>query len=152
MKASAALLLGLALAVGTLCAREARPLGEDAAVEHRLEAIAAELRCLVCQNESLAASRADLAMDLKREIRERIRAGQTDDEIRTYLVSRYGDFVLYRPPWKATTVLLWLGPFLLFAAAAVALGRLLRRRGGRRTAPLAPEEAARADALLARRE
>src|SRR5690625_6179270 len=76
--------------------------------EVRLQGIAAELRCLVCQNESIAASRADLAVDLRQQIREQIQAGKTDSEIRTYMVERYGDFVLYRPPLKTTTVLLWL--------------------------------------------
>jgi cytochrome c-type biogenesis protein CcmH len=90
--------LWLALAVFGATAREAVPLAEDQAVEQRLIAIAEELRCLVCQNESLAGSRADLAQDLRREIRALIRAGKTDPEILDYRVSRYGDFVRYRPP------------------------------------------------------
>ena len=92
-----ALLLLALLAVGA-AAREARPLADDEAVEQRLIGIADELRCLVCQNESLAGSRAELAQDLRREIRTMIKAGKTDAEILDFLVSRYGDFVRYRPP------------------------------------------------------
>src|SRR5690606_16181103 len=79
----------------------------DRAAEERMLNIASELRCLVCQNESIAASRADLAVDLRQQIREQIRGGQTDQEIRAYMVDRYGDFILYRPPLQATTILLW---------------------------------------------
>lgn len=110
-------------------AAEALPVAENPAVEQRLVEISAELRCLVCQNESLAASRATLAIDLRREVRDRIVRGDSDDAIRTYLVERYGDFILYRPPWKASTLLLWLGPILLLAAGLTLLFRQLRRRG-----------------------
>ena len=96
--------------------------------EGRLQGIAAELRCLVCQNESIAASRADLAVDLRQQIREQIQAGKTDSEIRTYMVDRYGDFVLYRPPLKTTTVLLWFGPMLLLVFGLFILATTLRRR------------------------
>ena len=110
-------------------AAEALPASENPAVEQRLVEISAELRCLVCQNESLAASRATLAIDLRREVRDRIVRGDSDDAIRTYLVERYGDFILYRPPWKASTLLLWLGPILLLATGLTLLFRQLRRRG-----------------------
>src|SRR3546814_11037819 len=93
--------------------------------------IAAELRCLVCQNESIAASRADLAVDLRQQIREQIQAGQTNDEIRTYMVERYGDFVLYRPPLKARTPLLWFGPLLLFFFGFTILMVSIRRSRAR---------------------
>jgi len=93
--------------------KEAAPVAEDPVLERRLQTLSAELRCLVCQNESLAGSRAELAVDLRNQIRERMRQGQSDEEIVDYLVSRYGDFVLYRPPLKLTTLLLWLGPLLL---------------------------------------
>ena len=109
-------------------ADEARPLADDPAVEKRLIAISSELRCLVCQNESLAGSRADLALDLRREVRGLIARGESDESIKQFLVSRYGDFILYRPPWKATTVLLWLGPLLLLAAGLLLLYPQLRRR------------------------
>ena len=120
-------LLALAV-VGTAPAQEAAPLAPDPVVEQRLIRISEELRCLVCQNESLAASRADLAMDLRREIRLRIAKGDSDDAIRAFLVERYGDFILYRPPFKATTLPLWLGPLLLVLAAFFVLIRQLRRR------------------------
>lgn len=142
-----AVLAAFLLAFGAQ-AREARPLAEDPAVEARLNVIAEELRCLVCQNESLAASRAELAMDLKREVREMIRAGKSDDEIRQFMVNRYGDFVLYRPPLKASTFLLWTSPFLLLVAGFAALMILLRRRRQQAAVSLSAEEASRAEALL----
>jgi cytochrome c-type biogenesis protein CcmH len=107
-------------------AGEAAPLAADPVIEQRMLAISEELRCLVCQNESLAASRADLAQDLRREVRELIRANKTDQEIRDYLVARYGDFVLYRPAFKPLNYLLWFGPFLLLLGALVVLVRLVR--------------------------
>lgn len=98
-------------------AADAPALAEDPVVEQRLIAIAEDLRCLVCQNESLAGSRADLANDLRREVRSLIKSGKTDAEIKDFLVSRYGDFVLYQPPVKPTTWLLWFGPLLLLIGA-----------------------------------
>ena len=133
-------------------AGEARPLAQNPAVEARLVAISEELRCLVCQNESLAASRADLAEDLRREIRAMIAAGRTDAEIRDFLVARYGDFVLYRPPVKTSTWLLWFGPFLLLGGGVIALFAYLRRRaanlGDGDIAALSESEHAEAQALL----
>jgi cytochrome c-type biogenesis protein CcmH len=105
-----ALLLVL-LACGGAVAKDAAPLADDPVVEQRLIVISEEMRCLVCQNESLAGSRSDLANDLRRELRTLIKQGKTDAEIREFMVSRYGDFVLYRPPVKPSTWLLWLGPF-----------------------------------------
>jgi cytochrome c-type biogenesis protein CcmH len=137
------------LSCGAL-AREAAPLAEDPQVEARLGTIAEELRCLVCQNESLIASRADLAMDLKRQVREQIKAGKSDAEIRDYMVQRYGDFVLYRPPVKGTTLLLWFGPLLLLAAGFMALWIFVRRRRTAQAATLSAEEESRADELLGR--
>jgi cytochrome c-type biogenesis protein CcmH len=109
-------------------AKEAVPLAEDPVVEQRLIAISEDMRCLVCQNESLAASRSDLAQDLRRELRELIRQGKSDEEIKTFMVSRYGDFVLYKPPVKPTTWLLWLGPFVLMIGAIVGFFMYVRRR------------------------
>ena len=131
-------------------AKEAAPLAQDEAVEKRMVAISEELRCLVCQNESLAGSRADLAQDLRREIREQIRQGKSDQEILDFMVGRYGDFVRYRPPLKGTTFLLWFGPFLLLLAGMAALVIILRRRGRRLAAPasLSVEEQKRAEELL----
>ena len=130
-------------------AKEATPLAEDPVVEQRLIAISEEMRCLVCQNESLAGSRADLAQDLRRELRELIRAGRSDAEIKEFMVSRYGDFVLYRPPVKPTTWLLWAGPFLLMVTAVIVLLVYLRRRDrALRKETLTDEESSRAQALL----
>ena len=144
-----ALALAFVLAVGATGARanEAAPLAEDPVVEARLVHISEELRCLVCQNESLAGSRADLALDLKREIRTLIKQGKSDQEIRDFLVSRYGDFVLYRPPVKPTTWLLWGGPFVLMLGGLAALVAFLRRRKPA-DAALSPEEQRKAEALL----
>jgi cytochrome c-type biogenesis protein CcmH len=139
-----ALLCGLQAA-----AQEARPLAEDPAVEQRLVNIAGELRCLVCQNESLAGSQADLAKDLRREVRDLIKSGKSDAEVKDFLVSRYGDFVLYRPQVKPTTYLLWAGPFVLLIVGLVVLVRYLRRRSEKVDArPLTEAEKQRAAALL----
>ena len=116
-------------------------------VEQRLLVIAEEVRCLVCQNESLAGSRADLAQDLRREIRSLIKQGKTDKEVMDFLVSRYGDYVRYRPPVKPSTWLLWGGPFLLLAGGLVALVLFVRRRRNT-SAALSPEEQREAAALL----
>ena len=122
-------LLLLAIATAAAPAKEAAPAAQDPALEKRVMTLAEELRCLVCQNQTLADSNAPLAEDLRNQIRERMREGNSDAQVVEYLVARYGDFVLYRPPLKATTVLLWFGPLLLLAAGfAVLLGRLLRRR------------------------
>lgn len=109
-------------------AGEAQPLAQDPVVEKRLNAISENLRCLVCQNESLAGSRADLAEDLRREVRNLIVAGKSDKEIIDFLVARYGDYVLYDPPFKASTLLLWVGPFVVLAGGLVGLIVFLRRR------------------------
>jgi cytochrome c-type biogenesis protein CcmH len=122
-------LLVIILLIPSLAAAdEARPLADNPQAEARLKALAVELRCLVCQNQTLADSNAPLAEDLRREVREMIAKDMSDREIIDFLVQRYGDFVLYRPPWKATTTLLWLGPFLLLIGGATALVLALRRR------------------------
>ena len=153
--------LGFSVFLGVLCvsvvnpvfAKEAAPLAQDEAVEKRLVDISSELRCLVCQNESLSASNAELAHDLRREIRSQIAAGKSDGEIREFMVSRYGDFVLYRPPLKGTTLLLWFGPALFFAVGLVALIRYLRRRNAAiKDAPLSANEQAEVDRLLSAKE
>ena len=133
----------------TVLAGEAVPLAEDPVVEQRMLIITEELRCLVCQNESLAASRADLAQDLRREVRELIKANKTNQEIRDYLVARYGDFVLYRPAFKPLNYLLWFGPFLLLLGAFVVLLRLVRRnQRSAAPAPLDPAQREKAQTLL----
>lgn len=146
------LLLALCLALGAHCAiaGEAAPLAADPVAEKRLQKLSEELRCLVCQNQSIADSNAELADDLRREIRGMIQAGRSDKEIVDFMVARYGDFVLYRPPFKASTLLLWVGPLLLMLAGVAALVRNLRRRNRQVTddAPLSDAEARRAEALL----
>ncbi len=109
--------------------------------ENRIRQLEEKLRCLVCQNQSLADSNAELAGDLRKQVRDQVAAGRSDDEIIAYLVQRYGDFVLYEPRFKSTTALLWLGPFvLLFAAALVLIVVLRRRRRAADDAALAPDE------------
>ena len=121
-------LLVTALLAGPAVAREAAPATEDPVLEARVMKVSAELRCLVCQNETIAASHADLAVDLRNQVREMLRAGKSDREVFDYMTARYGDFVLYRPPLKSTTALLWFGPPLLLGASMVTLFVLLRRR------------------------
>jgi cytochrome c-type biogenesis protein CcmH len=121
-------------------------LAEDA-LDRRVMNLAHELRCLVCQNETLADSQAPLAADLRNQIREQLAAGKSEREVVDFLVERYGDFVLYRPPLKGTTALLWTGPFLFLAFGVFLLVRLVRRRPA--AAPeLSAEERARAAKLL----
>ena len=122
---------------------------DDAALEQRVQRIAAELRCLVCQNQSLADSHADLAVDLKNKVREQLKQGASEKDVLNFMTERYGDFVLYRPPLRATTLLLWFGPGLLLVAGLVALFLRLRRRTTQPVeAELTPAERARAAALL----
>lgn len=123
-------------------AGEATPLAENPQIEARLKVLAEELRCLVCQNQTLADSNAPLAEDLRREVREMIARNMSDKEIIDFLVTRYGDFVLYRPPLKTTTTLLWVGPFLLLIGGAIALVMALRRRQ-KKVADVALSEAER---------
>jgi len=144
------LLLGLlCLTTALASAREAEPAAADPALEQRLMRLASELRCLVCQNETLGDSRADLAVDLRNQIREQMKAGRSDEQIKAWLTQRYGDFVLYRPPVKSSTWPLWFGPFVLLAAGVTWLLVVLIRRRQRTAAPqLTAEEHARARTLL----
>lgn len=129
--------------------REARPMATNPKVEARLAEISHELRCLVCQNESLASSHAELAEDLRREVRDLIVQGKSDSDIKTFLVERYGDFVLYRPEVKPVTWALWFGPFLLLLLAALVLGLYLRQRKQQVNAPvLSDAQRERAEQLL----
>jgi cytochrome c-type biogenesis protein CcmH len=130
-------------------AKEAVPLVDDQVTEQRLIVISEEMRCLVCQNESLAGSRSDLANDLRREIRILIKEGKTDDQIRDFMVERYGDFVLYRPPMKPITWLLWIGPFVILLAGIIGLLVYLRRRNlSVPSTTLSADDNRRIDALL----
>ncbi len=148
-----AVLAAFCLLASPAQAGEAAPRAEDPLVEKRLVAISSELRCLVCQNESLAGSNAELAVDLRREIRTMIKDGKSDGEIMDFMVARYGDFVRYRPPLKGTTLVLWFGPALLFAIGLFALVRYLRRRNQAiADRPLSADEQQRADALLDARD
>jgi cytochrome c-type biogenesis protein CcmH len=148
MKHFALIILAL-ICFGTLVvAKEAQP-NEDPKIEQRMKALTEQLRCLVCQNETLADSRADLAEDLRKQIREQMNAGKSDQEILAFLTQRYGDFVLYNPPVKATTYLLWFGPFvLLFVGAGVLYRYLKRRRELIQDKPLTADERQRAADIL----
>ena len=128
-------------------AQTARPMAADPALEARVLEIAHELRCLVCQNETIAASHADLAIDLRNQIREQLLAGRSEREILDYMVQRYGDFVLYNPPVKPVTWLLWGGPFVLLLAMLAWLWTMLRRRRAD-TPALSADEQRRARELL----
>ena len=116
--------------------------------EQRYMALIGQLRCLVCQNESLAASDADLAHDLRVEVYEHMKKGESDQEIIKFLVSRYGDFVLYKPPLKPSTYLIWYGPFLLLGLGLILLVVTIRRRGRQQEQSFSPQERARIEALL----
>ena len=120
------LLLMLASTLGW--SKEAVPVAEDPEVEKRMLALTMDLRCLVCQNESIADSRADFSNDMRREIRQKIKENKSDEEIIQFLVDRYGDFVLYNPPIKPTTIMLWFGPILLFVIGFISLLTYLKRR------------------------
>jgi cytochrome c-type biogenesis protein CcmH len=130
-------------------AGEAQDMAKDPVLEKRMVGLAEELRCLVCQNESLASSHAELAEDLRREVRELMQQGMSDQEIKDYLVARYGDFVLYEPPLKGFTLLLWLGPFaLLLGGLGVLFYQLRNRRKSVPESTFSAEAEARAIALL----
>jgi cytochrome c-type biogenesis protein CcmH len=130
-------------------ANDAPPLADDPVTEQRLISISEEMRCLVCQNESLAGSRSDLANDLRREIRTLIKEGKSDEQIRAFMVERYGDFVLYRPPVKPITWLLWIGPFVILAIGIAFLMSYLRRRNAMAsTKVLSEADNQKIDALL----
>jgi len=124
-----AILLAMLLAgSGTALAIDTEAAFDDPVLQHRYEAINRELRCLVCQNQTIADSNATLAQDLRREVRDMIAAGKTDAEIREFMIERYGDFVLYRPRMTAQNFLLWAAPALLLLVGAMVLVRVVRRR------------------------
>lgn len=145
------LLVCCLMSVSSAWAQEALPLETNAEVEVQVQRLSEELRCLVCQNQTLADSHADLAQDLKQEIREMATKGMSDQAIIDYLVARYGDFVRYRPPLKLSTVLLWVGPFALLLVAGIGLIVMLRRREKMTAdAPLSLDEARQVSKLLER--
>ena len=131
------------------CANEATPTLADPIAAKREVELASQLRCLVCQNQSIAESHAGLAVDLRNQLREQIAAGKTDAEIVQYMTARYGDFVLYKPPLKGTTVLLWLGPALLLIMGLLIATRIVRARRSNAAAALSLQDQARAEELLA---
>lgn len=149
MKRIAFQLLLLICVVSMVVAQEARPLADNPELEKRVTSLSQELRCLVCQNETIADSRADLANDLRNQIREQMKAGKSDKEIVAFLTERYGDFILYRPPVQPTTYLLWFGPFLMLIGGLVFLFRHLKhRRQLIVEEPLSQNERRRAEELL----
>ena len=129
-------------------AGEAAPNAEDPVIEQRMIKLAEDLRCLVCQNESLAGSHAELAEDLRREIREQMKAGKNDKEVIEYLTNRYGDFVLYHPPFKPVTYLLWLGPLLFLLIGGGAWYATLKKRRTLKETPVDEKQLAAAEQLL----
>ena len=147
------LLLGLLVPQGLAAATGPGEVLADPALEARARDLTKQLRCLVCQNQSIDDSDADLARDLRRLVRERLRAGDTDEEVIAFMAARYGDFVLLRPPVRPGTYLLWFGPPLVLLAAGAGAALYLRRRrdggDGGPPEPLSPDERARLDALLA---
>jgi cytochrome c-type biogenesis protein CcmH/NrfF len=144
------LLASLALLAGTALAAPATDTAADPVLEARVNEVSAELRCLVCQNQSLADSHAPLAVDLKNQVREQLQAGHSPQEVVDYMTARYGDFVRYRPAWQAKTLLLWAGPLLLLLGGAALLWRALVRQQRAQAAEPALDaaEAAHADRLL----
>lgn len=151
-KRIAAAILGLLLAFATpALAVNPDEMLKDPAQEHRARELGKDLRCLVCQNQSIDDSDADLAKDLRIIVRERIQSGDTDEQVRKFLVDRYGDYVLLKPPFKLTTLALWLGPAALFAGALAVIFGFYRRRRSAEAAPpppLSAEEQRRLDTLL----
>jgi len=140
--------LWFALLVGSAVAKEAVPSAANPELEARVLAISEELRCLVCQNETIAASHADLAVDLRKQIAVQLEAGQSKQQILDFMVERYGDFVLYRPTLNARTLLLWVGPFVLLFGAVVVLTVNIRRRRSADATEWTADNAQRARALL----
>lgn len=118
------------LASGVALAVDTEPPLPDPVLQDRYVALTQQIRCLVCQNEAISDSTAPLAADLRREVRRMIAAGQSDAEVKDFLLARYGDFVLYRPRFQATTAALWLAPAVLLALVAVTIWRVIRRRSG----------------------
>jgi cytochrome c-type biogenesis protein CcmH len=144
------LLMALGLSLSLMAQAKVAPnISADPALEARMMAIAEGLRCLVCQNETIAASQADLAIDLKNQIRIKLTQGQSEKQILDFMVARYGDFVLYRPPLKTTTIFLWLGPFGLLSVALLMLVlNVRRRRRAVQPSSMSAEDHAKARALL----
>src|SRR5215471_8265822 len=129
-----------ALLTSLACAKEAAPAADDPVLEARMLRIAAELRCLVCQNQTIADSHAGLAEDLRRDIREQLTRGATDEQVVQYMTDRYRDFIRYRPPLRGSTALLWIGPGVLLVGGLAVLALVLRRRGRLQSDRFEPDE------------
>jgi cytochrome c-type biogenesis protein CcmH len=138
----------LAFASFSVHAGEAAPNAENPEIEKRMTNLAEDLRCLVCQNESLAGSHAELAEDLRREIREQMKQGKDDKQVVEYLTDRYGDFVLYRPPFKPVTYLLWLGPLLFLGVGLTVWYLTMKKRRSLKEVPVDEKQIAAAAQLL----
>jgi cytochrome c-type biogenesis protein CcmH len=142
-------LILLACVAPSAVAKDAQPSANDPVLEERVMNLARELRCLVCQNETLADSRADLAVDLRNQIREQMKAGKSDKEIIAFMTDRYGKFILFRPPVDPTTYLLWFGPFVLLLGGLIVLFRYVKQRRELIVEqPLSADERRRAEKLL----
>jgi cytochrome c-type biogenesis protein CcmH len=150
MKKLTAFLLGLCLvtATGARAAIDLTDFGGNQELEDRYHTLVTELRCLVCQNQTIADSNADLAKDLRREVHDMLVAGKTDDEIKDFMLERYGDFVLYKPPVRSSTVPLWLGPFILLAIGLVVVVVIIRRRTSQAQLAMNSQDRERASKLL----
>lgn len=149
MKRAAVPLILLVCMAFSVFAKDAQPASDDPVLEARVMNLAKELRCLVCQNETLADSRADLAVDLRNQIREQMKAGKSDKEIIAFVTERYGKFILFRPPMDPTTYLLWFGPFVLMLGGLLLLFRYVKQRRDLIVdQPLSADERRRADTLL----
>lgn len=141
--------LFVSINVASVVAKEAQPMAANPEMEKLVNDISAELRCLVCQNQTIADSHAALAVDLKNQVRDMVASGKTQQEIVDYMVQRYGDFVRYRPPVKPTTYLLWVGPFiLLIVGVALLISNLRKRKQVIADAPLSTDESERLQSLL----
>ena len=148
MKRVSILILVLISLAAPALAKDAKPV-EDPQIEQRMQALTQQLRCLVCQSETLADSQAEWAVDIRQQIREQMKAGKSDKEITAFLTQRFGDFVLYNPPVKATTYLLWFGPFVLLLGGTFLLYRYVKhRREIIQDQPLTADEHKRAEELL----
>ena len=144
-----AIMIAVLVSSANVLAKDAAPTAADPALEKRVNDVASELRCLVCQNQTIADSHAELAVDLKNQVREMMAQGKNEQDVVDYMVQRYGDFVMYRPPIKPTTMLLWFGPLVLFLLGLTVLWLSLRkRRQAISDAPLSDAEHRQAEALL----
>lgn len=139
----------LALLATTLQAGEAQPMAADPELEKKVMEVSEELRCLVCQNQTIADSDAGLAVDLKNQVRTMLSEGKSKEEINTYMTERYGDFVLYNPPLKPVTYMLWAGPFILLVLGLFVLYTILKNRDKEvKEVPLSDEESQRLQSIL----